>query len=42
MAKILGLDIGTNSIGWALIKKDDKNKKRGNTWIGQQDYYTWY
>jgi CRISPR-associated endonuclease Csn1 len=29
MAKILGLDLGTNSIGWALIndnKYDDKNK----------------
>lgn len=21
---ILGLDLGTNSIGWALIKKDDE------------------
>ena len=25
MAKILGLDLGTNSIGWALI--DDKENK---------------
>jgi CRISPR-associated endonuclease Csn1 len=25
MAKILGLDLGTNSIGWALI--DDKQNK---------------
>ena len=25
MAKVLGLDLGTNSIGWALI--DDKNNK---------------
>ncbi len=27
--KILGLDLGTNSIGWALIEKND-NKKTGN------------
>jgi CRISPR-associated endonuclease Csn1 len=28
MTKILGLDLGTNSIGWAIIdnKYDDKNK----------------
>ncbi|MBX2909678.1 MAG: type II CRISPR RNA-guided endonuclease Cas9 [Chitinophagales bacterium] len=25
MKKILGLDLGTNSIGWALIEVDDKN-----------------
>ena len=25
MAKILGLDLGTNSIGWAVV--DDKNNK---------------
>ena len=24
---ILGLDLGTNSIGWALIKKDSESKK---------------
>ena len=28
MAKtILGLDLGTNSIGWALIQQDFENKK---------------
>lgn len=27
MKKILGLDLGTNSIGWALINHDFKNKK---------------
>lgn len=27
MKKILGLDLGTNSIGWALIEKDDVNSK---------------
>ncbi|MCU0327771.1 MAG: hypothetical protein MUE53_02165 [Chitinophagales bacterium] len=27
MKKILGLDIGTNSIGWALIEKDFENKQ---------------
>ncbi|WP_298553867.1 type II CRISPR RNA-guided endonuclease Cas9 [uncultured Algibacter sp.] len=27
MKKILGLDLGTNSIGWALISQDFKNKK---------------
>ena len=26
MARILGLDLGTNSIGWALIESDFKNK----------------
>ena len=25
MKNILGLDLGTTSIGWALIKVDDKN-----------------
>ena len=28
MAKILGLDLGTNSIGWALIE-DNQNKILG-------------
>ena len=28
MKKILGLDLGTNSIGWALIEQDF-NKKEG-------------
>jgi len=27
MAKVLGLDLGTNSIGWALLETTDK---RGN------------
>jgi len=27
MKRILGLDLGTNSIGWALIEKDDKQGK---------------
>jgi len=29
MKKILGLDLGTNSIGWALIESNFK-KKEGN------------
>jgi CRISPR-associated endonuclease Csn1 len=27
MKKILGLDLGTNSIGWALVNEDKENKK---------------
>ena len=27
MKKILGLDLGTNSIGWALVKQDFENKQ---------------
>src|SRR5699024_1391409 len=27
MKRILGLDLGTNSIGWALVEQDFKNKK---------------
>src|ERR1700741_2606410 len=27
MKKILGLDLGTNSIGWALIQQDFQNKQ---------------
>jgi len=27
MKKVLGLDLGTNSIGWALIEQDLENKK---------------
>ncbi|SUJ03444.1 Uncharacterized protein conserved in bacteria [Sphingobacterium spiritivorum] len=27
MKHILGLDLGTNSIGWALIKQDFENKQ---------------
>ena len=26
MKKILGLDLGTNSIGWSLIERDFENK----------------
>ena len=25
MKKILGLDLGTNSIGWAIVERDDNN-----------------
>ena len=28
MKKILGLDLGTNSIGWALVNEDKENKNR--------------
>ena len=27
MKKVLGLDIGTNSIGWALVEQDFENKQ---------------
>ena len=27
MKKILGLDIGTNSVGWALVHEPDENDK---------------
>lgn len=27
MKKILGLDLGTNSIGWALVQQDIENKE---------------
>ena len=27
MKKVLGLDLGTNSIGWALIMQDFENKQ---------------
>jgi CRISPR/Cas system Type II protein with McrA/HNH and RuvC-like nuclease domain len=33
MKKILGLDLGTNSIGWALIEVDD-NKPNKNSCDG--------
>lgn len=36
--KILGLDLGTNSIGWALINQDFENKQGKNSWNGQQNY----
>lgn len=32
MTKILGLDLGTNSIGWAVVEKQDTiNKQRTST-----------
>lgn len=34
--KILGLDLGTNSIGWALIEKDFENKKGKILGIGSR------
>ena len=34
MAKILGLDLGTNSIGWALLESTDK---RGNDFTSMID-----
>ena len=30
MEKILGLDLGTNSIGWAIIERDEQTKKLVN------------
>ena len=27
MKKILGLDLGTNSIGWAVVEQDFENKQ---------------
>jgi len=36
MKKILGLDIGTNSIGWALVKPDFENKKGEIAKIGSR------
>ncbi|AWH75673.1 CRISPR-associated protein Csn1 [Dokdonia sp. Dokd-P16] len=36
MKRILGLDLGTNSIGWAQINLDFKNKKGGITGIGSR------
>ena len=34
MKKVLGLDLGTNSIGWALIEQDFDNKKGNILGIG--------
>jgi CRISPR/Cas system Type II protein with McrA/HNH and RuvC-like nuclease domain len=31
MAKILGLDLGTNSIGWAVKIQNDSYKQRTST-----------
>lgn len=36
MKKILGLDLGTNSIGWALIEQDFENKKGSITGLGSR------
>jgi|GEM_PF-1600084 len=37
MKKILGLDLGTNSIGWALINSDSENNNNKNSWYGFQN-----
>ena len=34
MAKILGLDLGTNSIGWALIDDEKKDIIKPKKFIG--------
>ncbi len=36
MKKILGLDLGTNSIGWALIEQDFENKKGSILGLGSR------
>ena len=36
MKTILGLDLGTNSIGWALITQDFKNKQGKITGLGSR------
>ncbi|MCD4735493.1 MAG: hypothetical protein K8R53_05585 [Bacteroidales bacterium] len=36
MIKILGLDLGTNSIGWALVEQDFDNIKGEITGIGSR------
>ena len=33
MKKILGLDLGTNSIGWALVENDFKNNEITSTQV---------
>ncbi len=33
MKKILGLDLGTNSIGWAVVNADEKNRDDGSTYL---------
>ena len=30
MKRIVGLDLGTNSIGWAVVNKDDDNKENSS------------
>ena len=36
MKKILGLDLGTNSIGWALINLDFENKEGAILGLGSR------
>ncbi len=36
MKKILGLDLGSASIGWALI--EENNNKNNNYWTWEQNY----
>lgn len=36
MKRILGLDLGTNSIGWALVEQDFENKKGRDMANGKQ------
>lgn len=36
MKNILGLDLGTNSIGWALVSKDDEGKFVSNMKLGSR------
>ena len=33
MKKILGLDLGTNSIGWAVVNADEKTRENGTTYL---------
>ena len=33
MKKILGLDLGTNSIGWAVVNADEKTREDGSTYL---------
>lgn len=33
MKKILGLDLGTNSIGWAVVNADEINRENGTTYL---------
>jgi CRISPR-associated endonuclease Csn1 len=36
MKKILGLDLGTNSIGWAVVNTDDKGRYTGGIKLGSR------
>ena len=33
MKKILGLDLGTNSIGWAVVNADEKTRDDGSRFL---------